>query len=165
MRVPNYLADLHVPFETVVHPPAYTATKRARVMHVPGKWLAKCVLLAGPHGYVLAILPATHVIELTAVAQALGGPVRLARVEEIADVFRDCEWGTLVPFGTLYGMPTILDESLDTEGTLIFEAHLHALAIRMRCRDFERLEQPRRFAFARRVTNKLATDETQTKHR
>jgi Ala-tRNA(Pro) deacylase len=150
MRVPIYLADQHVPFETLVHPPAYTAAKRARVMNVPGKWLAKCVLLAGPGGYVLAILPATHVIDLAAVTAALEGPVRLARVEEVADTFRDCEWGTLVPFGALYGLRTILDESIDGEALLVFEAHRHALAIRMRCQDFELLEKPRRVAFARR---------------
>jgi Ala-tRNA(Pro) deacylase len=151
VRVPNYLTDLHVPFETVVHPPAFTATKRARILHVPGKLLAKSVLLAGPRGHVLAILPATHQIDLAVAAEALEGPVRLARVEEISEVFRDCEWGVLVPFGTLYGLPTILDESFDSEALLIFEAHLHALAIRMLCRDFERLEKPRRIAFARRV--------------
>ena len=151
MRVPNYLADHQVPFETVVHPPTYTATKRAQALQVPGRWIAKCVLLVGPHGYILAVLPATHHIDLTAIADDLGGPVRLARVEEIPEVFRDCEWGTLVPFGTLYGLPTLLDESMDAEASLVFEAHLHALAIRMLCRDFVRLEQPRRLAFARQA--------------
>jgi Ala-tRNA(Pro) deacylase len=151
MRVPNYLADQHVAFETVLHPPAYSASKRAKALHVPGKWLAKCVLLAGPQGYVLAILPATHQVDLAKASEALGGPARLARVEEISEVFRDCEWGVLAPFGTLYGLPTILDESFDASAQLIFEAHVHALAIRMRCRDFERLEKPRRFALSRRV--------------
>jgi Ala-tRNA(Pro) deacylase len=151
MRVPNFLADQHVAFETVPHPPAYSASQRAKVLHVPGKSLAKCVLLAGPCGYVLAILPATHLVDLARVSAALEGPVRLARVEEMAEVFRDCEWGVLVPFGTLYGLPTLLDDSFDPTAQLIFEAHVHALAIRMRCRDFERLENPRRFALARRA--------------
>ena len=42
-----------------------------------------------------------------------------------------------------------LRKSQPSEATLVFEAHLHALAIRMRCRDFERLEQPRRLRLAR----------------
>jgi Ala-tRNA(Pro) deacylase len=149
MRVTNYLADERVSFETMVHPPAYTATRRARLLRVPGKLLAKCVLLVGPHGYVLAVLPATHQLDLTAVSSFLGGHAGLAAVEEISEVFRDCEWGTLVPFGTLYGVPTILEDSFASEAMLVFGAHQHALAIRMRCRDFERLEKPRRLAFAR----------------
>ena len=75
--------------------------------------------------------------------------MRLANEDAVADVFRDCEWGVAVPFGTLYGLTTILDTSLDPEAWMVFEAHFHALAIRMRCRDFETLEQPRRVAFAR----------------
>ncbi|HEV3260089.1 MAG TPA: YbaK/EbsC family protein [Gemmataceae bacterium] len=149
MRVPQFLTEQQVPFETIVHPPAFSAQKRAKYMHVPGRQVAKCVLLAGPEDYVLAILPATHQVDTEALATILGGPVRLAESQEIGDVFRDCEWGVVPPFGTLYGLATILDESLDGEGMLIFEGHTHAEAIRMRCRDFEQLERPVRLRFAR----------------
>lgn len=152
MRVPSFLDDNRVPFETIVHPPAFTATKRARVLHVPGKRLAKCVLLAGPGGHLLAILPATHQIDLEVLADKLSGPVRLAGSEDIPEIFRDCEWGTLVPFGSLYGLPSLLDNSFDPDSQLVFEAHTHAMAISMLCRDLERLEKPRRLAFARRGT-------------
>ncbi|HYV36524.1 MAG TPA: YbaK/EbsC family protein [Gemmataceae bacterium] len=151
MRVTAFLAEEHVPFESMVHPPAFTATRRARNLRVPGKQLAKCVLLAGPRfgGHVLAILPATHQVDLQKVAKALDGPVRLAQREEIPEIFRDCEWGALAPFGTLYGVPSLLDASFDPDSLLVFEAQLHACAIRMLCRDFERLEKPRRLSFAR----------------
>jgi Ala-tRNA(Pro) deacylase len=150
MRVPLYLREQEVPFETLLHAPAFTAQKRAHRLHVPGKLLAKSVLLAGPTGYVLAVLPATCRVDLPAVAAAVGGPVRLARADEVAEVFRDCEWGVLSPFGTLYGLPTLLDASFEPDTIIVFEAHLHAITIRMRCRDLERLERPRRLAFARR---------------
>jgi len=149
MRVSAFLHEQSISFETMVHPPAFTAQKRAHYLHVPGRQVAKCVLLAGPAGFVLAVLPATHRVDLDLVARALGGPVRLADGYEIADVFQDCEWGVLVPFGTLYGLITILDASLDPQAWIVFEAHLHVMAIRMRCCDFERLERPQRLAFAR----------------
>src|SRR5205085_5702576 len=113
MRVPQFLTDENVPFETVLHPPTYTAARRARLLGVSGRGLAKCVLLRGPDGHALAIVPATGRVNLDAAARALGGPVRLAQPAEIPFVFGDCEWGTLVPFGTLYGVPTLLDESFD----------------------------------------------------
>jgi Ala-tRNA(Pro) deacylase len=149
MRVSQFLSDHSVAFETMPHPPAFTAQKRAKYLHVPGRQVAKCVLLAAPTGYVLTVLAATHTVNLDAVALAVGGPVRLADSEEVADVFRDCEWGVLAPFGMLYGVTTLLDTSLEPEALIVFAAHLHAVAIRMSCRDFERLEQPRRLAFAR----------------
>jgi Ala-tRNA(Pro) deacylase len=149
MRVPEFLHDQGVDFETVLHPPAFTAQRQARCLHIPGKQLAKTVLLKGPEGDVLAVLPATHQVYLEVVARALGGPVRLASESEVAQVFQDCEWGVRAPFGTLYGVPTLLDTSFAPDQFLVFEAHLHAVAIRMRCRDFESLERPRRLDFAR----------------
>jgi Ala-tRNA(Pro) deacylase len=153
MRVPDFLREQEVPFETVLHPPAFTAQRRARQLHVPGRRLAKCVLLRGPSGFLLAVLPATHQVDLEVLSHALRGPVRLASETEMAELFRDCEWGVLSPFGTLYGLPTYLDESFDRDAVMVFEAHLHAITIRMSCRDFIRLERPRRLRFARRQTD------------
>src|SRR4051812_31803682 len=104
MRVSQFLSDNRITFETVVHPPAFSAQKRAKYLHVPGRTVVKAVLLAGPDDYLLAVLPATHHIDTKALSQALGGPVRVADSNEILSVFRDCEWGVVVPFGTLYGL-------------------------------------------------------------
>lgn len=151
MRFPQFLAEQHVEFETILHPPAYTAQKRARFMHVPGKQVAKAVLLKGTRGFVLAVLPSTHHVDANLLALALDGPVRLAGDQEVADVFRDCEWGVVPPFATLYNLPCVIDASFDPEAFLVFEGHTHVEAIRMRCRDFERLERPRRLDFARPI--------------
>jgi Ala-tRNA(Pro) deacylase len=148
MRVADYLTEKQVSFETKVHPPAFTAQRRAQYLHVSAKQLAKSVLLAGPTQFVLAVLPADHHVDLTAVARELGHPYRLANHLEIADVFRDCEWGALAPFGKLYGVNTIVDEIIDPKSQIVFEAQMHAITILMSYRDFERLESPHRFRFA-----------------
>jgi Ala-tRNA(Pro) deacylase len=147
MRVAEFLSDQHVAFETVVHPPAFTAQRRAKYLHIPGRQVAKSVLLAGPTGFVLAVLAATHHVDVAAVSRVLGYPLRLANHLEIADLFRDCEWGALTPFGTLYGLVTIVDESLDPDAQIVFEAQMHAVTISMHYRDFDHLEKPRRFRF------------------
>jgi Ala-tRNA(Pro) deacylase len=151
MRIADFLAEQRVAFEPLPHPPAFTAQKRARCLHVPGSRVAKCVLLYGPQGYLLAVLPATHQVDLEKLAAQLGGPVRLATDGEIARVFRDCEWGVVPPFGTLYGLTTLLDDALPPESQLVLETHTHVDAIRLSCRDFERLEHPRRLPFARPI--------------
>jgi Ala-tRNA(Pro) deacylase len=149
MRIVDFLADRRVDFESLPHPPAFTAQKLAKYLHVSGHHVAKSVLLLGPAGYLLAVLPATHQIDTEALARELGGPVRLASDREMAEVFRDCEWGVAPPFGTLYGLPTLLDESIPPEAAMVFETHTRVQAIRLGCRDFERLERPRRLRFAR----------------
>ncbi len=149
MRVADFLAEQHVAFETIMHPPAFTAQKRAKYLHVPGQQVAKSVLLVGPRGFFLAVLPATRHVDPEVLSRHLHGPVRLATDREIADVFRDCEWGVVAPFGTLYGLPTVVDEALLRDAYLVFEANSHAEAIRLLGRDFERLERPERLAFSR----------------
>jgi Ala-tRNA(Pro) deacylase len=148
MSVPPILSDRCIPYQVLVHPPAFTAQKRAKYLHVPGSDVAKCVLLKGPVGYVLAVLPATRHIDTTRLGAVLGGPVRLATEPEIAQVFRDCEWGVVAPFGTHYGLPTFLDDSLAPDAWVVFEVNTHTEAVRMRCRDFEEVERPQRLRFA-----------------
>src|SRR5205085_11811165 len=132
-------------------PPAFTAQKRAKYLHVSGGRVGKCVLLRGPASFWLAVLPATQRVDVRAVAEALGGPVRLATGGELAEVFRDCEWGAAPPFGRLYGLETLLEEGVAPDTWLVFETHSHTEAVRIRCDDFERLERPRRLRFARTV--------------
>jgi Ala-tRNA(Pro) deacylase len=150
VRVAQFLLEREVAHETIVHPPSFTAQKRARFLHVPGHQVAKSVLLLGPAGYFVAVLPASRHVDTELLSRELGGPVRLADDREIAAVFRDCEWGVVAPFGTLYDLPTVLDQSIDPDSPLVFEGENHAVAIRMLCRDFERLERPRRLPFSRR---------------
>jgi Ala-tRNA(Pro) deacylase len=149
MRIDDFLARQRVNYEPVPHPPAFTAQRRAKFLHLSGRQVAKCILLRGPAGYLLAVLPATHHIDTDLLARELGGPVRLADDREITEVFRDCEWGVVPSFGSLYGLPTLLDDSLSPDALLVLETHTHVDAVRLRCRDFERLERPRRLLFAR----------------
>jgi Ala-tRNA(Pro) deacylase len=151
MRVPDYLAGEGVAFETLWHPPAYTASRRAKYLGVPGRCFAKAVLLIGPDGPFLAILPATHRIDVALLSRDLGGPVRLAGEREVAEQFTDCEWGVVPPCGSVYCMPTLLDASLAPDSLLVFEGNSHLQAVQLRCRDFERLERPRRLHFAQPV--------------
>jgi Ala-tRNA(Pro) deacylase len=148
MRVAQFLNEHHVPFQEVLHAPAFTAQKLARFLHISGKQVVKSVLLSGPGGCFLALLPAPAHIDLAGLAAQLGGPVRLATEDEMADHFRDCERGSLTPFGSLYGLTTLLDDSIAPETHILFESESHAVAIRMRCRDFELLERPRRMALS-----------------
>ena len=151
MGIADYLVEERIDFEWLPHPPAYTAQKRAKYLRVPGEQVAKCVLLAGPAGYLLAVLPATHQVDTRALAEHLGGAVRLATDLEITDVFRDCEWGVVSPFGARYGIVTLLDDSIESDALIVLETHTQFEAVRLRCRDFERVEKPRRLRFARRV--------------
>ena len=90
-----------------------TANRVAQTLHVPGREFAKTVLLRTGHGYALAVLPATHRVDLGRASFDLGeNVVEMANEEEIVRLFPDCERGAIPPFGSLYQVPTIVDDAL-----------------------------------------------------
>jgi Ala-tRNA(Pro) deacylase len=151
MRIADYLADQLVPFEALLHAPAFSSSRRARHLRLAGRDVARAVLLVGPEGFLLAVLPATHEIDLSVLMRYWGGPVRLARVEEAARLFFDCEWGAVPAFGNLYGLPTLLDESVPASAQVVFEIGSHFQDVRLSCEDFERLTGALRLSFARAI--------------
>jgi Ala-tRNA(Pro) deacylase len=152
MRVANYLSAQNVPFDPLAHAPAFCASRRARWLRTPGQYVARAVLLVGPDGYLLAVLRSTHEIDLTELARRFPGPLRLARIDEAVEVFRDCEWGAVPAFGNLYGLPTVLDAGMDSDDEIVFEIGSHFADVLMTCGEFERLTGACRVDFARPLT-------------
>jgi Ala-tRNA(Pro) deacylase len=152
MKLDELLTDRHIAFERLHHRPAYTAQRTAQMLHVPGREMAKTVLLRTEEGYVMTVLPANQKVDLEQVRQCLGADwVELASEAEMDRLFPDCERGAIPPFGSLYHLPTVVDESLAADEQIVFEAQNHEEAIRMAYRDYEALEHPRKAHFAQRV--------------
>ena len=149
MKLDKYLSDHHVSFERLEHPEVFTANRVAQALHVPGREVAKAVLLRSRSGYALAVLPATHRVDLEQAGRDLGAErVELADEDEVSRLFPDCERGAVPPFGSLYELPTLVDASLTHDEQIVFEAQNHHEAIRMKYQDYEALEHPRRGHFA-----------------
>lgn len=150
MRLDDLLTDRHIAFQRLHHRPTYTANHTAQALHVPGREVAKTVLLRAGRGYLLAVLPATHKIDLEQLRQRLGEDcLEMASEEDMARLFPDCQRGALPPFGSLYQLPTVVDETLMQDEQIVFDAQTHEDAIRMDYRDYEAIEHPAhgRFAF------------------
>lgn len=153
MCIREYLESRHVWFETMLHPPAPSASKFAQTIHVSGRHVAKGVLVRTDGSYVLAVLPATARIDLMRLAHVLSGSeVRIASEEEVEHVFGDCERGALPPFGRLYGLTTLVDASLSGGAEIVFVGNNRHEGVRMRYRDYEALEAPIRGRFALATT-------------
>ncbi len=156
MDIREYLRGRSVPFSVLLHPPAPTASQLAQSLRVPGQRVAKAVLVrAGESGYALAVVPATHRLDLPRLAAVLGvagSEVRLASEDEVEAVFADCERGALPPFGHLYGLPTVVDVSLAAGGEIVVEGNLRHEGLRIRYRDYEAVVAPRIARFAAPTT-------------
>jgi Ala-tRNA(Pro) deacylase len=152
MNVAKYLSERGVPFEVIPHPATYDAQRLAQTLHVPGREVAKTVLLRANGGftYIVAVLPATKQIDFAKASAALGGShLALATEVEVSAHCPDCDFGVLPPFGSQYAMKTLVDESLASDEEIIFAANTHREAIRMKFAAFRAIEEPLIVPFAR----------------
>jgi Ala-tRNA(Pro) deacylase len=145
MNVVSFLEKGDCKFERVPHQPAYSAQRLAHAVHVSGREIAKTVLLRanGAYNFVVAVLPAHKKIDFKRASKLIGGAkLALATEIEISERCPDCDFGVLPPFGSRYGMVTIVDSQLAHDEYIWFEGNTHDEAIRMKFADFIRLEQP-----------------------
>lgn len=138
-RLKSFLDENKIGYALMPHSPTYTAQGAATTLHVSGKEIAKTVVLRAEQEVVLAVLPASHHVNLEKLGRLVGKPVRLASEQEFSNLFPDCELGAMPPFGQLYNLPTYVDESLAADEEIVFNAGTHRDAIRMRYDDFARL--------------------------
>jgi Ala-tRNA(Pro) deacylase len=142
-KLKQFLDDQRIKYVTISHSPAYTAQEIAGLAHVPGKELAKTVMVKIDGRMAMAVLPASYQIDFDLLWEATGArTVELASEKEFSDMFPGCEVGAMPPFGNLYNMEVFVAESLAEDEEIAFNAGSHIELIRLAYEDFERLVQP-----------------------
>jgi Ala-tRNA(Pro) deacylase len=121
----KFLQKQGIEYDIMAHPRSYTSMETAQLSHVPGDSLAKSVLLRDGHGYLVAVVPATHRLDLGRVGRLLDRHVELATETEIGALFGDCDFGAIPPCGSAYGVETIVDDALISQREVWFEAGDH----------------------------------------
>ena len=129
--------------EVLPHREVYTAQERAAVCHIPGRFLAKVVVVRDGEWHALAVLPATARLDLVKLRELTGRPgLSLATETEMADLFPDCDVGAMPPVGHLYGLHVYLDRALADQPDIVFEAGTHREEVRIPMREYLRIERP-----------------------
>ena len=143
-----FLDSNDVKYMKFSHSPAYTAQEIAAAVHIPGKELAKTVMVKMDGEISMAVLPASHRINFQKLKTSTGASkAELAAESEFGDLFPDCTLGAMPPFGNLYGIPVLVDESLATDDNITFNACTHTELIQLSYADFERLVKPQVLSF------------------
>jgi Ala-tRNA(Pro) deacylase len=143
-RLKEFLDQNGVRYETIAHRTTYTAQRTAQAAHIPGKDVAKTVVVNLDGRMALVVLPASEHVDLRQLQAATGTKqVDLAAEGEFRDAFPGCEVGAMPPFGNLYGMDVYVDGRLSEDEHIAFNAGSHTDVIRLRYRDFERLVHPK----------------------
>lgn len=148
-KLKSFLDGEGIKYVIITHSRAYTAQEAAASAHIPGRELAKTVMVKLDGRMAMAVLPASYHIDLEHLAEAAGvKKAALASEHEFAGLFPDCDTGAMPPFGNLYGMDVFVAESLAEDDEIAFAAGSHTELVRMAYDDFERLVKPKVLAFS-----------------
>lgn len=147
----EYLDKHNVQYIVISHSPAFTAQGIAALAHVPGKELAKTVMVKLDDKLVMAVLPASFHVDLAMLKrEAKAKTAELASEADFKDRFPECETGAMPPFGNLYGIAVFADETLAKDKEIAFNAGSHRELIRLAWEDYVKVVQPRMVSFVRR---------------
>lgn len=143
-KLKQHLDRAGVAYDTVAHPRTISALESAEAAHVPGDAVAKSVVIHHEEGYVLAVVPSSHRVDLTTLQELLDRRLGLASEREIDKLFDDCNSGAVPPVGAAYGLPTLLDRSLKGRPAIWFEGGDHRTLVQVSGTDFDRLMEDAR---------------------
>jgi Ala-tRNA(Pro) deacylase len=126
-------------YEILQHRHTSSSAETADAAFIWGDQLAKSVLLEDEKGYVIAVLPASHRVDLKRLRRQMHRKLELATEAELGEIFSDCELGAIPPLGSAYGIPVVYDDHLMKLGSVYFEAGDHEGLIYMSGAEFMRM--------------------------
>jgi Ala-tRNA(Pro) deacylase len=159
-RLNNLLDQNNVHYTLISHSNTYTAAATGAIAHIPGKEIAKTVMVRIGGQPAMAVIPGSRHLELKALKNALGAKeVQLMTEQEFASAFPDCEIGAMPPFGVLYDLPVYVDERLSQEAEIVFNAGSHGELVRLAYSDFKRLQNPKLLRIAAQTASERSEEE------
>lgn len=148
----HFLDNKGVRYEIIHHPHTRCSMETAQAAHIPGDQLAKSVILEDDGGYVMAVVPATHQVELSKLNKRLRRQLGLVSESEITSLFEDCEPGAVPPVGQAYGFDVVIDDCLTAYHDVYFEGGDHTAVVHLTGRNFKQLmESAQRGHISRRA--------------
>lgn len=140
----EYLDKERIKYVSIVHSPAYTAQEVAASAHIPGRAMAKTVIVELDGKLAMAVVPSNRRVELHELRELTDcDRTRIASEDTFKKRFPDCELGAMPPFGNLYGMEVFAAAALSEFPEIAFNAGTHTEVIKMAYWDFERLVHPK----------------------
>jgi Ala-tRNA(Pro) deacylase len=147
-KLREFLDEQKVKYVVITHSPAFTAQEVAAAAHIPGKEMAKAVMVKIDGEMAMVVLPASLKVDFGRLLDATGAQeVELAHENEFKNLFPGCALGTMPPFGNLFGLPTFVAEELTEDEEIGFNAGSTTELIKLAYSDYARLVRPRMLPF------------------
>ena len=131
-QLQNCLSQHKTRFDPLSHRAAMTTREAARRAGVPPQQMAKPVILDDFQGHwMMAVVPASRHVDLEKVHKLTHRHWRLVRERDFGKRFADCEVGAIPAVGNLFGLETLIDQSLTEQPDIYFESGRHDELVHM----------------------------------
>lgn len=143
-KLKDFLDKEKVEYVSIQHPLEYTMPRVAHTAHLPGKMVAKTIMIKVDGIMAMAVLPSSNKADLGHLKDLIGADsVVLATEEEFERLIPGCEVGAMPPFGNLYGMVVYVSPELAELDEIAFNAGTHTELVKLAYSDFDRLVHPK----------------------
>ncbi len=135
-NVKHYLDSHRVTYRMFMHERTRSLQEASAKLGLHQRDVIQAILLKDAGGIVLALLPLDHQIDLAKLSKQTHRIYQIIPPNEADRYFNDCEPGSHPPLGMAYGLPIILDKSLENLNPVYFEGGCHTFMIQMSREDF-----------------------------
>jgi Ala-tRNA(Pro) deacylase len=137
----KYLTAENIEYDVIPHEPTLSSARTAEACRISEENLAKGVVLRRDRdgGYLLAVLPASRHVRLSDLRNEFGEDIEIAEEAEVDQLFWDCAHGAVPPVGRCYGLPVVVDDSIDAQLEIYMEAGDHKTLLHVGNAQFARM--------------------------
>ena len=126
-------------YEVLPHRRTNTLTQAAEACEVSLDQLVRAVVLVDGQGLLMAVLPATHVLDFEALCKLLHRELELVPGHQLTAIFEDCEPGSYPPLASAYDLDVIVDQAVDAMPSVTFEPGTHTSLVQMTHEQYRKL--------------------------
>ena len=135
-KLAKFLKENKIKFDLHEHKKVFTAHDEAQTQHIKTKEIAKVVLIKSDKNFALVIIPAQKYVDFKKVKKILKAKkISMAKESDITKILKT-KVGLIHPFGNLFKLPTLLDNALAKQKTLMASAGSYTETIEIKVSDF-----------------------------
>lgn len=135
-KILKYLDTTKTGYKIINHKTVYTAYDTAQTLGVKLNEIAKTLVVKADRDYILAVVPASHRLDLGKLKKiAKAKKVEIAK-ENIMNKLFKIKPGAVTPFGAIYKVPVFVDKSFGRVKNIIAGAGTYRDSVTMTSKNF-----------------------------
>lgn len=149
MSVVDFLEKFEADYTLEEGRPMLAVRQVAVSRYLGGIDVARSVVVRADGKRYMCVFPAEYTIDPSSIRDSLGvADIEYVDDAEMRRIFPSCQSGAEPPIGALYGLPTLMDASLEEDQYIAFQGETYDRAIIMTLAEYKRLASPRTLSFA-----------------